>query len=157
MPRAPIASAIILATVLVMLSLSLLLIAGIAFFSSFTLELAIIILIIGIDKTADAVSDVIYGLLQQQEQMDRIAKSLILMAVLSLLLLTLGQSLTHNLVWTTAGWCLGSIVVMVFYDFRSGAYILKKLPPALNDMRPGFDGRTLTRLAWLSLPLAQWV
>jgi len=139
---------------LAMLVFAQIIVAGIVIFSSYKPELALIILIIGLDKMADAVSDVIYGLLQQHEQMDRIAKSKILKAVLSLALLTLGQTWTHSLLWATIGWGLGSVVVMALYDLPSGTIILKKLPYGDDGLRPRFEPRTLTRLIWLALPLA---
>jgi O-antigen/teichoic acid export membrane protein len=138
---------------LVMCLLALLAIAGIIVASGFEPELSLIVLIIGIDKIADAVSDVIYGLLQQHEQMDRIAISNILKAVLSLVLLALGEYFTHSLVWATAGWCLGSIVVMLGYDLRNGRIVLKSLSSALDSLKPRFEARTLARLTWLALPL----
>ena len=139
---------------LAMLVFAQVVIAGIVIFSSYRPELALIILIIGLDKMADAVSDVIYGLLQQHEQMDRIAKSKIMKAVLSLVLLALGQYWTHSLVWATIGWGLGSVIIMALYDLPSGAVILKRLPYERDRLRPRFDPRTLTRLIWLALPLA---
>jgi O-antigen/teichoic acid export membrane protein len=138
---------------LVMCLLALLVIAGIIVASGFDPELSLIVLIIGIDKIADAVSDVIYGLLQQQEQMDRISKSNILKAVLSLVLLAIGQVFTHSLVWATAGWCLGSIVVMLFYDLRNGLIVLKSVSSGWDSLKPRFEIRTLSRLTWLALPL----
>jgi O-antigen/teichoic acid export membrane protein len=138
---------------LVMCLLALLVIAGIVATSGFQPELSLIVLIIGLDKVADAVSDVIYGLLQQHEQMDRIAISNILKAVLSLVLLAMGEYFTHRLVWATLGWCLGSIVVMLFYDLRNGRVVLKSLSSTRDNMIPRFEARTLARLAGLALPL----
>ncbi len=51
---------------LVMLALALAGIVGIVFFSSYQPELALTVIVIGVGKGIDAVSDVIYGLLQQR-------------------------------------------------------------------------------------------
>ncbi len=53
-------------------------IIGIVMLSGYQQETALAILLIGLSKYFEAVSDVIFGLLQQQERMDRIAKSLMI-------------------------------------------------------------------------------
>jgi O-antigen/teichoic acid export membrane protein len=138
---------------LVMLLLALVIVAGVVLTSPYDFELALVIVLVGVDKAADAVSDVIYGLLQQHEQMDRISGSLILKAILSLLLLTLGQYLTHSLVWAVLGWCLGSLAVTLFYDTRSARRLLQGLMSSDDGLQPRFDIHRLSRLAWLALPL----
>lgn len=138
---------------LAMLALAQVVIVGIVFFSSYQPELALTVIVIGIGKAIDAVSDVIYGLLQQHEQMDRISKSMIMKGILSLVMLSLGQYLTHSVVWASVGWSVASLIVMVFYDLRSGMIILNRLPATNDSPHPRFDPRMLTRLTWLALPL----
>jgi len=60
---------------LVMLVGALIVITGLIVVSSYGLELALTVFVIGFGKAVDAVSDVIYGLIQQREEMDRISIS----------------------------------------------------------------------------------
>ncbi|PWT93988.1 MAG: polysaccharide biosynthesis protein [Acidobacteria bacterium] len=138
---------------LVTLCFALLIIVGIAFFRGHDLNLALTIAIIGFGKAIDAVSDVIYGQLQQQEQMDPISKSLMMKGVFSLVLLALAQYLTQNVFWAAVGWSLGSTIVLLFYDLPNGATILKRHSYSGDSLIPRFNFQTLKRLTRLALPL----
>ncbi len=138
---------------LVMLAFALAIITGIIHFSSYQPELALTVVIIGSGKAVDAVSDVIYGLLQQHEQMDRISKSMIMKGILSLGMLSLGEYLTHSVVWAAVGWSMASILVMALYDLRSGVTMLNIFSSIEDSLYPRFDLHTLARLIWLALPL----
>jgi O-antigen/teichoic acid export membrane protein len=59
-------------------------------------ETGLIILLIALAKALESFSDVVYGLLQQHEQMDRVAISLMLRGVFSLVSLGVGLYLTHH-------------------------------------------------------------
>jgi O-antigen/teichoic acid export membrane protein len=85
--------------------------------------------------------------------MDRISVSLILKGIVSLVMLTLGQYLTHSVLWAAVGWSLASVIVVVFYDLPNGATILKSLSPADDSLYPRFDLHVMLRLMWLALPL----
>lgn len=144
---------------LIALVLALLVIAGIVQISPYDLHLCLIIIIIGFGKAIDAVSDVIYGQLQQDEQMDRIGISLMLKGILSLFALFLGQYLTHDVFWASVGWSLASVVVLCFYDIPSGALILRRNAQSsgritlYHRLYPRFHISTLVRLTQLALPL----
>ncbi|HVO42921.1 MAG TPA: oligosaccharide flippase family protein [Aggregatilineales bacterium] len=138
---------------LVMLALALLVIAGIVCLSSYPLELALTVVVIGFGKAVDAISDVVYGLLQRHEQMDRISISLILKGILSLIMLALGQYLTRSVLWASVGWALASVIVVVFYDLRSAALILRRTPHAYDSRIPRFNFLVLRKLTRLALPL----
>jgi len=143
--------------------LALLVIAGIVLVSGYRRETALVILAVGTAKAFEAISDAFYGLLQQRERMDRIAKSLMIKGPLSLVALSVGIYLTGSVFWGAVGLVVAWALILAGYDVRSGAMILKALPrpggpaPDKGDqkarLRPRWEMRTLARLAWLVLPL----
>lgn len=113
-------------------------------------ETALVIAAFGLFKGVEAISDVIFGLLQQQERMDRIAQSLMLKGILSLIALGSGVLLTGSLLWGILGLTLVWILVITLFDRRSIALILGT-DGALPT--PRWEWRTLWRLLQLALPL----
>jgi O-antigen/teichoic acid export membrane protein len=148
---------------LITTALALLVIAGIVLVSGYRRETALVILAVGTAKAFEAISDAFYGLLQQRERMDRIAKSMMIKGPLSLLVLGVGVYLAGSVFWGAVGLAVAWALVLIGYDIRSAALILKLLPqpggPALDGgnpkagLRPRWEMRTLARLAWLALPL----
>ena len=128
-----------------------------------TTEACFTILLMGLAKAFESVSDVLYGLIQQRERMDRIAISLMIKGPLSLLTLGLGIYLTGNLLWGMIGLALSWGIVAFGYDIQSGKAILSlmKLEPSneLNvpkksfSIRPRWQINTLKKLVLLAFPL----
>ena len=142
--------------------LALLVIAGITIFAHYRPETSQVILVIGTAKAFESISDVFYGLIQQHERMERIARSLMIKGPLSLLLLGVGVYLTGSIVWGAVGLAVAWAIVLVCYDIRSGAFILKILPRTLGEeatvnvgmaLRPRWHLSTLSKLFWTALPL----
>ena len=128
-----------------------------------TIEACLTILLMGLAKAFESVSDVLYGLVQQRERMDRIAVSLMIKGPLSLLTLCLGIYLTGNLLWGMIGLALSWGVVAFGYDLQSGKAILSlmKLEPSNEpnvprksfSIRPRWQINTLKKLVLLAFPL----
>ena len=144
-------------------ALALLVIAGIVLVSGYRWETSLVILAVGTAKAFEAISDAFYGLLQQRERMDRIAKSIMIKGLLSLFVLGVGVYLTGSVFWGAVGLAVAWALILASYDIRSGALVLKSMPqpggPAPDGgnpkavLRPRWEMRTLARLAWLALPL----
>ncbi len=154
---------------------ALFIIAGITFWAGYRRETALVILVVGLAKTFESVSDVFYGLLQQRERMDRLAKSMMIKGPLSLAALAIGVYLTGSVLWGVAGLAAAWALILVGYDVRSGALILRGslkhssplagqgnpcTPSPLEgegkgegELIPHWNISTLVRLAWLALPL----
>lgn len=126
---------------------ALALIALIALLSGYRAETALVILFVGLAKGCEALSDVIFGLLQQRERMDRIAKSLMIEGPATLVVMAAVLALTHSVAAAAAAMALVWLLQLVLYDARSAARLLRARP------RPRWHGPTLRRLAWLALPL----
>jgi O-antigen/teichoic acid export membrane protein len=128
-----------------------------------------IILAVGLSKAVESLSDVIFGLLQQHERMDRIAKSMILKGLASLPVLGVIVLLTGSASLAVLGAAAASAAVLVFYDVPSALVVLNPSahqssedrlaiargsgPSRFSGFRPRFHGPTLLRLVWLSMPL----
>jgi O-antigen/teichoic acid export membrane protein len=114
-------------------------------------------------KAIESVSDVFYGLLQQRERMDRIAKSMMIKGILSLASLGMIVYWTGSVFWGVTGLILAWGLILIGYDLRSGLFILSLSPQPDSRgrdedaraaaLRPRFKVSTLARLAWLALPL----
>jgi O-antigen/teichoic acid export membrane protein len=144
--------------------LALVIIGAIALLSGYSWTTALIILLIGISKSIEAISDVFYGLLQQHERMDRIAVSLMIKGPLSLGFLALGIYLTGTLWWGVLGLIVAWLIVLIVSDVRSAVLLLRHLSvtqrdskPALNKISyaisPQWQPKVLLRLIALALPM----
>jgi len=151
-----------LALRLITSALALLIITGIVFLAGYREETALVILTIGVAKAIESISDVFYGLLQQQECMERIAKSMMIKGPLSLIALGLGILLTGSIVWGILGLTLVWALILLGYDIRNGAWILLSTRASLkpsrkawlaSELRPRWSVETLAGLTRLALPL----
>ncbi len=118
---------------------------------------ALVILAVGAAKAFESFSDVIYGLLQQHERMDRIATSMMIKGPLSLIVFAVGVYLTHSVLWATLGLALTWALILAGYDIRSALFVLRAAQRKAGAdwpraLRPIWDRRALTALAWLALP-----
>ncbi len=134
-------------------SLGLVVIAAITFMSGYAWETSLIILLVGLAKAFESISDVFYGLIQQHERMDRMAISLMIKGPLSLLLLGMGIYISGNLVWGVLGLIFAWATVLLGYDIRSGIYILSSNSSQGSKLQPRWHLETLWKLVWLALPM----
>lgn len=131
---------------------ALLLITGIAFFIGDARETMWVILLLGLAKATESISDVFYGLFQQYERMDRIAYSLLGRGCLGLVLFALGTYLTGNIVGGVLGLVVAWGLILVAYDIPSGAFILH-LASRFGAWQPIWKTQKLLHLAKRALPL----
>ena len=131
-------------------ALAMLIIGGLSFDGNYALETALVILITGIGGAFDSVSDVFYGLFQQHERLDRMAVSMGVKGILSLLGLGVGMALTGSVVWGVVGSVIASALIVVFYDIPNGRHILQG---TRLSWAPHWDKSVLKRLSLLALPL----
>ncbi len=129
--------------------LALLAIAVIIVISGYRKETCIVIFIVGLAKACESISDVFYGLIQQQERMDRIAISLMIKGPLSLLLLGMGVYLSKSVLWGAVGLVIAWALVLFCFDIYSGTLMVKHI----SQLQPRWNLQTLKKLIWLCLPL----
>ena len=133
--------------------LAILVITTITLITGYAWETSLVILLVGLAKAFESISDVFHGLIQQSERMDRMAISLMIKGPLSLLLLSMGVSISGNLVWGVLGLVFAWAAVLVGYDIRSGIYILSNNSSQKRELRPRWHLQTLWKLVCLTLPM----
>jgi O-antigen/teichoic acid export membrane protein len=108
-------------------------------------DLLYLILVVAFAKAFEAVSYVVFGLLQKAENLRRVAISMLLKGVISVLAVGVVLRLTGDLVLATLAMalCWGSLLAT--YDLPAAVRI--------ESLRPTLKPRTLARLAWVALPL----
>jgi O-antigen/teichoic acid export membrane protein len=144
-----------------MTGLALPTIVGITFATGYRGETALVIILIGLTKVIESISDVFYGLLQQHEQMDRMALSLMIRGPLSLIMLGMGIYLSGSVLWGVVGLVVAWAFVLFTWDIPSYQWLINKytsegkLPDSLKGMRlkPRWHLKTVRNLILLSLPL----
>jgi O-antigen/teichoic acid export membrane protein len=120
-------------------------IAVMAFALGYRGHLLYLILAVAFAKAFEAVSDVVFGLLQKAENLRRVAISMLLKGVISVLAVGVVLRLTGDLVLATLAMalCWGSLLAT--YDLPAAVRI--------ESPRPTHKPRALARLAWVALPL----
>ena len=111
-------------------------------------EVLAVILIVGVSKLVELISNISYGAQQRAERMDRVGISLWLRGVIGATGLTVGILLTDNLVWGVVGMTAAWTLILVAYDWPQGR---RAYPP--TDVGAGKSPGKLGTLAWMALPL----
>lgn len=145
---------------LVTTGLALVVIAAAAGWGGYGRSAVLVILAVGLSKAIESITDVVYGLLQRHERMDRIARSRIIKGTLSLVVMAGVVWVSGNLFFGVLGLAATWGLVMVTYDLRNARLTLREQNgggvegnPARLALRPIFEARRLGHLAWLALPL----
>jgi len=149
---------------LVTSAVALLLVVGITIVIGYRMETALVIALVGLVKTIDSISDLLYGLLQKHERMDRIAKSMVMKGPLALAVMGCTIYFTSSLLWGTLGLALAGVLILVKYDVRNAARVLKTVAQGAGASdfsktsfamgpRPLWQIRTLSQITWFALPL----
>jgi O-antigen/teichoic acid export membrane protein len=104
-----------------------------------------VILGVGLAKSFEAISDVVFGLLQEAENLRRVATSMLAKGLLSVIAVGGVLRLTGDLFVATLAMALGWGALLCCYD----------LPAArrLQSIRPSGDLHSLWNLAWLAAPM----
>jgi len=141
--------------------LGLLVICVIAALASFPMATVLVIVVVGLARSFEAVSDIFYGLLQQRERMARIGISMMVKGPLAFAALGLAVYLTQSIVWGAVGLAVVFGGTLIFYDRRAHLVLARyasqqetSAPSAAES--PGIcrpDLRMMGALAWLALPL----
>lgn len=135
---------------LITTGLAFMVILGITAVSGYGRETSLVIMVLGVAKCFESVSDVIYGLLQKHERMDRIARSMIIKGPLSLTAMGVALYLTGSIAWGATALACIWLVLLLAYDIRNG---IRVAGSGVRQFRPRWRRKDLVRLAKLSLPL----
>jgi O-antigen/teichoic acid export membrane protein len=125
----------------------------IAWLAGFRWQTALVVILVGIAKSVESISNVVYGLMQKYERLDRIAIAMILRGVGSVVLMTLALWLTHSVAWAVATLAAWWALVLGLYECTAARWVLGRQGRPSGDLRPLWDAARMKSLAWLSLPL----
>ena len=112
----------------------------------------------GLLRAVESLSDVHYGLFQQRERMDLVARSLILRGPLSLAFLALSIAATRSVVISVASVALASALTLLLFDRVSARSIVACQASPVSSSNPGRAGGRpvwgrLASLVGMALPL----
>jgi O-antigen/teichoic acid export membrane protein len=142
---------------LAMIGLGLLVTIAILAVAHYDRESVSVILIVALAKSVELISEIIYGFLQQQERLDRVATALLIRGPLSLGAVIGGIWLTGSVIAAVAGMALAWMFSLCFVEIRliSSAHDGSGYSAGARALRPRWrpDAR---KLFWLVLPLG-WV
>jgi O-antigen/teichoic acid export membrane protein len=136
--------------------LALVVIAGVVYMGGYQGATALVILLVGLAKALESMSDVYYGLLQQRERMDRIAQSVMLRGVLALVAVTGLLYATGSLVAAVMGIAAVWAAVLVLFDVPNGLRLLKRdaeIAATQQALSSAPLAKQIAKLALTALPL----
>jgi O-antigen/teichoic acid export membrane protein len=125
----------------------LLCIAGIAALVNYRWETKVAILLVGVVKAVEAVSDMLYGLMQQHERMELIAGSIAARGVLAVMVFAAAVYLLDSVLVGLALVALAWALVLAAYDLPTSTRLLG------GAIAPRWGRFDLLRLFRLTLPL----
>lgn len=108
-------------------------------------QTGLVLLFVGLAKSFEAAADMLYGLLQREERLDKLGVSLILKSVLSALLAGILMWYFKSLAMGAAGLAAAFMLVLLFYDIPAARPYAR--------IRPVVNARICWRLTRLCLPL----
>jgi O-antigen/teichoic acid export membrane protein len=131
--------------------LGLLLIVALLPFAGASPAVRRVILLVAVSKSIECMSDVTAGLLQREEQLKRVAISLMIRGVGSVLVFSVTFASWQNLALSLAAMSGVWLAVLLFYDVPNATALIGRHEGLFR-----FDAREMRRLLVLSLPLG-WV
>jgi O-antigen/teichoic acid export membrane protein len=109
-------------------------------------EVALLIVVVGLAKSSESLSDILHGIAQRHDRFDLIARSMSARGLLGLLGMAAGIALTGEVVWGVLALALAWALVLALYDWPMTA------PWRRPSVRAG-PVRSWLGLAWSVLPL----
>lgn len=113
-------------------------------------DTALVVLVVGVAKIIESVSDVVYGLLQQRERLSSVARSMVAKGLLSLAAVWGVMVTTHSVVAVAGALAVSWGLLLVFYDLPLASRVLM-----LTESGPKSD-KSEPSLRWLRYPAPRW-
>jgi O-antigen/teichoic acid export membrane protein len=125
----------------------------IAWVGGFRWQTALVVILVGVAKSIESISDVIYGLMQKYERLDRIAIAMMLRGLGSVVFFAALIRLTRNVAWAVTALIVWRSATQLTYERRTGGALLKAFGEVDDRFAPSWVWERMRRLAWLSFPL----
>lgn len=98
-----------------------------------------IFLLLTIYKALEAFSDVIYGILQKNEKLDLVGKSLFFKSLISIVIFIITDIITKNMIISIISMILVNLIILIIYDLKNGnEYIDFTIPIRKEKIRKIF-------------------
>jgi O-antigen/teichoic acid export membrane protein len=141
--------------------LTLAVITGLVLLAGYRAEVIWIVILMAMTRMFDSVSDILYGLFQRQERMDRIARSMVVKASFALGFAAIGVYLTGAVLGAIAGMMAANALTLFGNDIPDVLRIYARgtRRPLLRNaghavlLKPQWQAKMLGSLAWRSLPM----
>jgi O-antigen/teichoic acid export membrane protein len=117
-------------------------------------ETAWVIVLFGIAKAVDGLSDICQGAMQQAERLDLVGRSMVLTGVLSLIGLPGGMLLTGSFVLGSVGLIGANLVVLCVYNLPQALRTVRQDLLRHPDFSQAWRSQAIGALAWGAVPLA---
>jgi len=135
-------------------ALALIVVAGIALCMGANRVTAVVVLVIGVAKAFEMISDAYHGLMQLHSRMERVAWSLIIKGVLSLIGVTAWLWGGGGVMGAAGAMAVMWGLVLVGYDIPSTAWLRRvEAGSAETSFVPCWQWREMVRLFWGALPI----
>lgn len=137
---------------LVMAPLAFFVIAAITLFGNYSMEVALVILAMGVAKVIESLSDICFGAIQRNDRLDLVGKSLCIKGPATLLLMGLIVWLTQSLVFGIACTLVVWLILFGCFDF---ANVRRGISTATKkfSVAPRWDWQQQKRLIAIGLPM----
>src|SRR5690625_2160950 len=129
---------------IIYLSLALIMIFLVSLIGPYNKALTLIIILVGISKVIESLSELTHGYLQKEERMDYVGKSQIIKAILSVTSVCLLLIVYKNLIVALAGLIIVWFVRLITYDLRITSYF--------TTVKPNFN-KSIKTIFILAAPL----
>lgn len=87
----------------------------------YTIFKTTIFILLTIYKAIEAFSEVLYGILQKNEKLDLVGKSLFCKSFLSVILFVIIDAITHNLIISISSMIVLAILITIIYDMKNAS------------------------------------
>jgi len=128
---------------------ALLAILGFSLFSRQGTGISAVVLAIGASKAIDSFSDILYGLFQRREAIDRIGKSMVLRGLLSLGAAAIAVRFAASALAASLAVCAMWVVILLQFDFANGAALLG----SRRALVPRLQAASILKMLRSALPL----
>lgn len=92
----------------------------------YTLFKTVIFILLTSYKAMEAFADVFYGILQKNDELDKVGKSLFFKSIISIILFVLIDILTKNMIISISVMLIINILILLFYDIRNSKKYIEK-------------------------------
>jgi O-antigen/teichoic acid export membrane protein len=119
-------------------------------------ENRLVILVVGLSKCCESISDILQGFMQQNYNMNFIGKSTILKALSSIIGMSMLFAITHNLIIACCGLLFSWLSILFLFDFpKVKEFLIQKnqLSRQYINTNPIFNNKKIKQLLKIGFPL----